>query len=181
MASHRDKRRRENSDEELRGDQRHELCQYRFVSTTESKNTATAPLVQLDRMSAYGADGRRFESCTGCFLNLIFIHQVTLHATLGRTFWFWFYFFSIVSKWIKIWAMRHKTVRSIWRLKSWENDPLNVVPKCCGIMGSHGFLCGVSGNTKRVEPGIDPGTSRTLSGNHTTRPHDRWVQIIIRF
>ena len=26
-----------------------------------------APLVQLDRMSAYGADGRRFESCTGCF------------------------------------------------------------------------------------------------------------------
>ena len=25
-----------------------------------------APLVQLDRMSAYGADGRRFESCTGC-------------------------------------------------------------------------------------------------------------------
>ena len=27
----------------------------------------TAPLVQLDRMSAYGADGRRFESCTGCF------------------------------------------------------------------------------------------------------------------
>ena len=26
---------------------------------------------------------------------------------------------------------------------------------------------------KRVEPGIDPGTSRTLSGNHTTRPHDR--------
>ena len=26
-----------------------------------------APLVQLDRMSAYGADGRRFESCTGCY------------------------------------------------------------------------------------------------------------------
>ena len=26
-----------------------------------------APLVQLDRMSAYGADGRRFESCRGCF------------------------------------------------------------------------------------------------------------------
>ena len=26
-----------------------------------------ARLVQLDRMSAYGADGRRFESCTGCF------------------------------------------------------------------------------------------------------------------
>ena len=25
-----------------------------------------APLVQLDRMSAYGADGRRFESCRGC-------------------------------------------------------------------------------------------------------------------
>ena len=24
-----------------------------------------ARLVQLDRMSAYGADGRRFESCTG--------------------------------------------------------------------------------------------------------------------
>ena len=31
-------------------------------------NVGTAPLVQLDRMSAYGADGRRFESCTGCFL-----------------------------------------------------------------------------------------------------------------
>ena len=27
---------------------------------------------------------------------------------------------------------------------------------------------------KRAEPGFDPGTSRTLSGNHTTRPHDRW-------
>ena len=26
-----------------------------------------APLVQLDRMSAYGADGRRFESCRECF------------------------------------------------------------------------------------------------------------------
>ena len=28
-------------------------------------------------------------------------------------------------------------------------------------------------NLKRAEPGFDPGTSRTLSGNHTTRPHDR--------
>ena len=28
-----------------------------------------ARLVQLDRMSAYGADGRRFESCSGCFLS----------------------------------------------------------------------------------------------------------------
>jgi hypothetical protein len=28
-----------------------------------------APLVQLDRMSAYGADGRRFESCTGWYEN----------------------------------------------------------------------------------------------------------------
>ena len=30
-------------------------------------NVPRAPLVQLDRMSAYGADGRRFESCMGCF------------------------------------------------------------------------------------------------------------------
>ena len=30
-----------------------------------------ARLVQLDRMSAYGADGRRFESCMGCFYTRI--------------------------------------------------------------------------------------------------------------
>ena len=35
--------------------------------------SSSAPLVQLDRMSAYGADGRRFESCTGCFLKLFLI------------------------------------------------------------------------------------------------------------
>ena len=29
-------------------------------------SASRAPLVQLDRMSAYGADGRRFESCMGC-------------------------------------------------------------------------------------------------------------------
>ena len=32
----------------------------------------TAPLVQLDRMSAYGADGRRFESCRECFVMIDF-------------------------------------------------------------------------------------------------------------
>ena len=35
-------------------------------SLRDEHGTFTAPLVQLDRMSAYGADGRRFESCTGC-------------------------------------------------------------------------------------------------------------------
>ena len=33
----------------------------------QARRALQAPLVQLDRMSAYGADGRRFESCTGCF------------------------------------------------------------------------------------------------------------------
>ena len=37
------------------------------IRAARARNTDRAPLVQLDRMSAYGADGRRFESCTGCF------------------------------------------------------------------------------------------------------------------
>ena len=36
-------------------------------TTTKLRPKYQAPLVQLDRMSAYGADGRRFESCRGCF------------------------------------------------------------------------------------------------------------------
>ena len=44
-----------------------EQCEF-HGSHASSGLSIQAPLVQLDRMSAYGADGRRFESCMGCFL-----------------------------------------------------------------------------------------------------------------
>ena len=41
---------------------------------------AVAPLVQLDRMSAYGTDGRRFESCTGWYF-FLYVLSVALDTT----------------------------------------------------------------------------------------------------
>ena len=41
-------------------------------NTKKSFHLVVAPLVQLDRMSGYGADGRRFESCKGCCTKIHF-------------------------------------------------------------------------------------------------------------
>jgi hypothetical protein len=53
-----------------------------------------APLVQLDRMSAYGADGRRFESCTGClFCRSGVFDQSATHSMVALWIcWARFYF-----------------------------------------------------------------------------------------
>ena len=45
----------------------HILCLNAKLNGEFFCNGFQAPIVQLDRMSAYGADGRRFESCMGCF------------------------------------------------------------------------------------------------------------------
>ena len=46
----------------------HILCLNAKLNGDFFCNGFQAPIVQLDRMSAYGADGRRFESCWGCVL-----------------------------------------------------------------------------------------------------------------
>ena len=55
------------------------------IRAERARLTSRAPLVQLDRMSAYGADGRRFESCTGCFLFVFVGHSILCgRCTLQR-------------------------------------------------------------------------------------------------
>ena len=108
-----------------------------------------APLVQLDRMSAYGADGRRFESCTGCYglsvlrlLRAVIAHELgTASASLQSSRW------PVMAK-NRTGAHRSSSVVTGQGQNPWHREPsgdggaLSAVNECISRESNPGLIDG---------------------------------------